>query len=353
MIVVILISLALCVNADTLCPAFVCDPDGADWLSGECAKLHPSNATQYDLRSGECASDQYCPALTLDDETSSVSCLDTPHVNPVPQQMAFPGEKCDAIHVCIGQGAVCVDGACFTTIPCYNVQDCSLGKFCSAGTCLPQVAVGGNCTQTTDCVNSAYCDIAIYGEPESGKCVKYGSVSGGMSVQTCDSSTTALAPHPLCFAGYCFSPDNNGTIFECAASIMSSSVPYRCGDSAGSFCSSLPDPLSQTSLLQSCSCGLDGFSYCPQFPNDPDYSALYQDIQTFLNTDDLSSCNTARHSMSAPYLTDPGWAWCTQKTLTDEQTYHYLRATHYAMVAMATDCVLKIVFPAYYEVLPW
>lgn len=347
----LVVILCLAVPALSVCPAFVCDPDGVDWVTGECAKQQPNNVTQYDLHSGQCSSDQYCPAQALSDEISSVSCLDTPHADPTPVQLAFPGEKCDAIHVCIGQEVDCVDGTCFTTIPCFNVQDCGLGKFCAAGTCHPQVAIGGNCTQTTDCVNSAFCDVSMYGD--SGKCVKYGSVPGGEYVQACDSTSTALAPHPLCYSGYCFSPDNNGTLFQCAASLMSPSVPFRCGDSSDISCSSVPDPLSQTSLLQSCACGLDGYSYCPQFPNDPDYSALYQDIQAFLDTSDLDACNTARHAESAPYLSDVGWAWCTQKTLTDEQTYHYLRATHFAMVAMATDCVLKIVFPEYYEVLPF
>ena len=331
------------------CVAWVCDPSGDKWDDNVCAMQHGTNTTQWDLRTGYCKSDQYCPVIGgVVIAGISVNC--TNNVAPSAQAVAYPGEPCDSMHTCVqgtGQGTVavtCTSGTC-SSVPttCVNVQDCGLGKTCNAGTCTNLAAVGAACTYDTDCVLGAGCDIAVGG---TGKCVTYNSVAAGGAVQTCGGAnpTTQLQSHPLCASGYCY---ETGGKYACSGTVTSNGTPpLRC-QSSTSTCTSNKDSFGNLTAVSNCECGLDGYSYCPLFPGDKEYSNYLSDLNSLIASSTLSKCNTARHMPSFTYASN--YAWCAQN-MTDTQTYNYLRATEYTTVVMAKDCVLKMVVPDYYKV---
>jgi len=90
----------------------------------------------------------------------------------------YPGEACMVDTDCIITPNCTVSGVCLgiaanTNTTCESTDQCNKGLFCQSTVndtvttkaCAPQVAVGGNCTSTWDCVNSAACYM--------GQCTKY------------------------------------------------------------------------------------------------------------------------------------------------------------------------------------
>ena len=346
---VAILSLAIVAAADgTGCTAYVCDPSGVTWGDNVCAMLDAKNSTLVDLKTGECSSDQSCPALTVGLALTSVTCATG--VDPQPGPAAYPGERCDRLRQCIGTGVTCTDGICSVpTGTCAYPQDCGAGKYCNTAVapavCANQVAVGGTCVLDTDCVNNAGCD-TIQGPGNTGKCVQYASVAAGTAVQSCVGTTTTLASHYLCASGYCY--ESSAGKYACAGAVANSaSLPNRCG-TMPSTCKSATDATSTLALTSSCECGLDGYPYCPLFANDPDMVTFMSDMQAFLGSSSLSNCNTIRHGIAMSAFQENQFFWCGLN-LTDTQAYHAARASMYPQVIMALDCVVKVVAPGYYK----
>jgi len=335
---VAILSLAILAAADTNgCFTYVCDPSGVTWGENVCSQPSTTNTTVYDVKTGECSSDQPC---TFNGATATCQ-APTP---PVAAASSFPGEKCDGLRLCI-QGNCGTDGICPPITPCVYPQDCGLGKYCNAGTCTPQVALKGACVLDTDCVNNAGCDIAP--QAATGTCVQYSTVPTAGSVQQCAVTPGQdLANHALCSSGYCYETAGK---FVCSGAFSNSAtLPNRCPLST-SMCTSTKDTAnSGFTLEQDCECGYDGFPYCPQFPGDPDFMTFASDIQTFLGSSNLANCNTGRHGAQGSAFYVDSYFWCAQN-LTDTETYHYLRAIEYAVVVMAPSCVLKVLDPEYYQ----
>ena len=252
---VAILSLAILAAAEyNNCPAYVCDPSGVTWADGVCA-MRDTNTSQYDLKTGECSSDQLCLAelLTL---SPTVNCA-SPSA-PQPVVAAYPGENCDVMHTCVG-GVECTAGKCATiTTDCVNVYDCGLNNACSGGKCVTLAIAGAACTLDTDCANGAGCDIVFGGAAGSGKCVTYNSVAAGTQVQTCAGTTANLAAHALCSSGYCFETATAGT-FQCAGSVSSATTPPIRVTAAPFTCKSTTDTTSSMSLTWPTGCGFDGF----------------------------------------------------------------------------------------------
>ena len=348
---VLLLALAVCTSADLECVAWECNPKGDVWPDNVCAMQRQTNVTQWDLKTGACKGDAFCPAeIGPLMAYTSVSCLELPH--PQPAAIAYPGERCDMLRTCLvpeGTFVYCFEGVCTTVSPCVNVQDCGLGMTCSKGECVELSPPGAACTLDTDCVLNSRCDIGP-GAPEgSGKCVLYSSVLAGQGVQSCViSPPSTLASHSLCASGYCYETSTTGE-FACTGPITSSGpVPMRC-ETDTSTCTSARESVSGQVLTQNCQCGYDGYAYCPLFPGDSEYQAYLDDLQNFIRSPHLSNCNTARHQTESFYSGD--YFWCGQN-LTKIESYHYLRAYLYPEVVMAQECVLKILAPAYYQLMP-
>ena len=346
MILVVCLPLVLSVAADTGCIAWVCDSSGAAWTANECAMRHPNNITEWDLKPNVCNSDEYCPAELGSGVSTSVNCVKIPP--PQAQFAAYPGERCDRLHTCIGNNIQCTNNVCATTSPCVDVQDCGLGKTCSTGKCANLVDVGQPCTVDTDCVINAGCDIDGNGVVGTGVCVVYNSVSAGSAVQTCTGTTSTPAPHALCASGYCYATATKGK-YACTGMFTSSgSLPSRC-ESFTSTCVSAKDSVSGLTLTQNCECGLDGYPYCPLFPGDPDFQAYLSVTSNYMSSSSLSYCNTARHGLQGSLFNLANYFWCGQNLTDNNQTYAYLRGILYPDVVMASDCVLSILEPEYYN----
>jgi hypothetical protein len=115
------------------------------------------------------------------------------------------------------------------------------------------------------------------------------------------------------------------------------------------FCSSDIDKISGLNYTQDCGCGYDGYFYCPLFPGDAEYLNYTNDIQTYMSSANLTHCNTARHGNQGSAFQTSNYFWCAQQGLTSLQEYHYLRATMYPQVVMASDCALEVLAPTYYS----
>ena len=347
-----LLSLIILTAADTVCPAWVCDPPGDQWAANDCAMQHPKNQTQWDLNTKACTNNEWCPAATGPTLGGAVPCFTDP--KPEPAAVAYPGEPCDELHVCIapeGATVTCNKGTCATaTSPCVNVQDCGLGKTCRAGACAKLADVGSACTLDTDCVINAGCDIASKGKAGSGICEAYYSLVANSAVQACSGTTTTPAPHALCTSGYCYETSTPGK-FACTGLFTSSGeVPFRCF-SAQSSCTSAKDAKSGLALELECQCGYDGYPYCPLFPGDAIYQNYTYVVQDFLSSPLLSNCITIRHGTQGSLFDLTDYFWCAQN-LTTSETYDYLLATLYPQVVMASDCVLQILQPEYFNDIP-
>jgi len=321
------------------CITYQCESKGVTWPENTCALMDSKNSTQFSLRA--CNSQQYC-AIDEIGWSSYATCMQ----DPSPAVYVYPGERCNGLRVCM-QG-YCDYGYCsilWTT--CVEALDCGAGNFCYNGYCLSQRSVGQLCNLDTDCVNNAGCDVAPDRAKGPGRCVQYNTLVPGAPVQNCSGSTTALAPHALCYSGYCFETAIAGA-FQCSGLISSpSSPPVRC-PTASSTCISNVDSISSLALEQPCQCGFDGYSYCPLFPADPEYMDYLVDVQTYLSANNFFLCNTARHGKQGSSFNVANYFNCEQN-LTTAETYHYQRALHYPVVAMAYSCVLKILMPDYYE----
>lgn len=330
------------------CIAYACaDSSNAKWSPGVCGQQDPSNSTQYLLNPSACTIPEQCDYSQNHCDYPQNSCVQLicTNTNPVQPALAFPGEPCDFQHICLN-GVSCMNGLCATnTFNCAHIQDCGPGKYCNDTRCWTQVPAGGMCFQDTDCVNSALCDRGKGADP--GICVTYASVPAGQPVLGCPATNNTLTSYNLCQSGFCFA--NATDSFLCTYTLKTSqSLPWMCsgGDEE---CVSTLDPISQNTYHESCSCGYDGFSYCSQFPGDPDMSLYLADVFNFLTNSTLERCNTARHSSSFPYPLDPRWSWCSSVNLTDAQLYRALRANLYPQIVQASPCVLKALQPQYYS----
>lgn len=333
--------LLLLVNA-LGCTNFACsDSSSLHWSGGICGQLD-SSSEQYILNSEACEPPDYCPYFA----NSTEDILHCQKPTPVLLPQGFPGEPCDSQHVCLNEVS-CMNGICATiTFNCTHVEDCGPGKYCANNTCWTQVPLGGMCLNNTDCVNSALCDRG--NDQAHGMCIQYASVPGGHRVFGCPAVGEDLSPYSLCQSGLCFENETESD-YQCTYILETAQpIPWLCAGSDDK-CVSTEDPVSGSYYTQTCECGYNGSSVCPQFAGDPEMSLYLADIVEFITNSTIERCNTARHAHSLPYPTDPRWSWCSGVNLTDAQLYRALRATLYPKVIFASACVLKALQPQYYS----
>jgi hypothetical protein len=132
------------------------------------------------------------------------------------------GGQCDFQIEC-AQDNVCSSSRVCTALPGENMpcanQACASGLYCSAGTCLPQVAEGSTCTSSVQCQRGFFCDTT--GSAPTRTCTKLRAIG-----EKC-SGTATCEPGSTCLPGTCA-----GSSLTCTSAL---SCSPHCADD-NSFC---------------------------------------------------------------------------------------------------------------------
>jgi len=119
----------------------------------------------------------------FDQDSANVTCQDLPDPE-IRKEVRFAGEPCNANNTC-AHGWECKSGSCTgnkTNEACSRNEDCVVGNYCNVTKCLKQVAKGGKCENTFQCVNTAFCNTT---------CQDYYSLAEGTDVSLLDSPESA------------------------------------------------------------------------------------------------------------------------------------------------------------------
>ncbi|CAG9328836.1 unnamed protein product [Blepharisma stoltei] len=336
----LLISLCLLATiglaTDIACYPVECKLSTQTFTSETCAYWDKVSDTYY-LQ--DCNSTSYCAFPEFEDPANS-TCSTT----PVTALNKYPGEKCTADSDCDTTYAAggCASGVCVGVSSngnCTQNGECNPGLFCSSeGKCVSQLKVGSQCENDYQCINWAGCNItstATYGT-----CVSYYSVSDNTRIAYCsDAMQTNLCASTLC--------DTVNGEAVCLSSLKSSKgnlLPIICQNS--DECESTVDPGTGSSYTVDCTCGLNkhGYSFCGQWPGDPDYANLIQMWKKWTLSASIDKCNTVRRFKKVCVA---DWWDSNDVTLLN---YFNLKVNNWPYLQMNDECVQDIFMSLYYEV---
>lgn len=231
----------------------------------------------------------YC--IPIEEPNNNSTCQAAP---PSPIAFAWPGEACHKSVDCV-YGS-CVQGSCSSLAQgssCILNGQCNPGLYCGVkGVCVPQVNVGGSCTEDYQCVNNAGC------RTNTQNCTEYLTLNHGDSVSPCVNYTSLL-----CGSGTCgYSSTLNQDI--CIPELPSyAQPPLKCTNDGDCF--SIPDFETGTVMTSECTCSYNpwGMSFCKLFPGDEIGITIRKYLYDWFQSGNFTACNTDRR-MSLNCLED-------------------------------------------------
>ena len=231
---------------------------------GNNACMKPETGVEKTIDLEECQSYNYCNF----DKTSSLgNCEKTTYLSG-----QFIGGPCNTPADCRENQATCIDNKCtFATPTCTDDYSCAIGQFCGNKnetlTCVPQVAIGENCTKTSECVNTAMC------RKSTSKCVEALTLEDG--------EAALFEERFLCKSG--FSLDS-----KCSRAVLKSEGV------CDSVCTYSYNG-TETNSSSACVCGMNsnGDKYCNYGYNSTEHDTV-MDLKTrYLNKNNSVACHTS------------------------------------------------------------
>ncbi|CAG9328834.1 unnamed protein product [Blepharisma stoltei] len=322
--------------ADTVCYPVECKLSTQTFTSETCAYWDKASDIYY-LEA--CSSTSYCPSLDFEDPANS-TCATTPTTT----LNKYPGEKCTATSDCDTTYATggCVGGVCVGISAngnCTHYGECEPGYYCgSEGKCISQVKVGGQCENDFQCINGAGCNITT--TATYGTCVSYFSVDDHARVATCNSTLNNY----LCASTMCDTDNGEAICLSSVKSKMGNLLPMICENN--DQCESSADPVTGYIYTLDCVCGLNkhGYSFCNQWPGDPDFAHLIQMWKKWVFSTNVDKCNTLRRQ-NFQCIAD--WWDSNDMTLLN---YFSLKTNYWPYLQMNDDCTQNMFLSDYYKV---
>lgn len=306
------------------CPAFSCSSNPYTSLTGYCIL---QQGASYSLSICDDEYYSYCNASLTDTLCSlppTTSDLNTSYI----------GEPCVYDRTCIN--SICINNTCTKS---EVSQDCSYSSMCSPGyfcnssdyTCTKLIPLNSEypCTEDFDCIYSSGC--------HNGTCIPYFSLTGGTTIETCNSQTNLL-----CESASCQVESNTGVIICVNAINSSSTLPLACNGNQD--CVINDNGFTYTTR---CICGINAFaqSFCNLAPGDADFMTLVKLYKEWINSSNVTMCNTMRR-ISLPCIQT-----YASPSFFAKFNYYYLRVQNYPLLIKNDQCIMDIYNNEYYEAL--
>jgi len=279
-------------GAGFACPRYQCGANTDVCAAGD------SNSSSYTISPCEDSS-QICPVPS---PYANSTCSDTTTPS---NGSKYPSESCSSHSECYTGN--CTNSVCLgadSGEECIDGGDCNPGLSCFNYTCAPALQVNQTgCTQETDCVNSATCDLLAK------TCIPYFSAPARKFIGDCDCDSNISR---TCASNFCVCLQGpNVSKGVCAGSPVSPLLPRPC--SSSNDCGAIASD--GRTYKSHCTCGYTtyGNSYCSLFPADTPYIQYLSLLQEFIASPKLdTSCNVKGRFSPDCIKKVKGNAWYTQ-----------------------------------------
>lgn len=292
------------------CSGYGCAPNPYSSAYGECIVQMGS---MYSLSICEDDFYSYCPP----EDTDQMCTLPETHND---LNVSYVGEPCVFDRNCLN--SICVNSICTIDefiVGCVDNSMCGPGHFCNNSECSPLIKANGTvqgCNDDFDCDYNSGCKI--------GQCIKYFSIPAGKSVVDCINGINLL-----CQYGACQTDRIAGNNYCTKNTTTQGSLPKPCdGDADCVF----------DTFTSGCRCGLNPMSqaYCNLAPGDPDFKSLISLSQLWLNSKNVTKCNTERRLSSKCIHT-----YADSRFYSSYEYYHQ-KVLNYPKIQSNDDCIKKI-----------